>query len=377
MSRQRRGLAATLAGLALCAAACSERPAPTPQRPTGALLVAQRPGLARLLDQLARLDGTPLARRARELGAALPACDVLEAHAPDGDAGELLAGLRCRPTPSELAFLHDERGARDLVFELPLRDGGRLRGALTWREPGDVELELHVPESLATGARALLMPGREAAGPGVLSGEGSLVHVRLRPQGGLDLASLIPAGGQADRLFRLRSQLFSGAVLDGTWEAAVYLPDPAGGMPRAALALGFSRRAPAVAAVEKFLREIQAAWPVRRSFFAVGEASGACLLDLAVLPELAPCYVAAEQALVIGWNPASVRKALEAAAPAELSGPGGAIVELARFAEADVLLPQGGRVPARRWPWRRLRADGRRDGTGVRVLLQLDAADGA
>ncbi len=377
MSRHRRGLAATLAGLALCGAACSERPAPTPQRPTGALLVAQRPGLARLLDQLARLDGTPLARRARELGALLPACPVLEARAPNGDAGELLAGLRCRPTPSQLAFLHDERGARDLVFELPLKDGGRLRGGLVWREPGDVELELHLPNSLATGARALLMPGREAAGRGVLSGAESLVHVRLRPEAGLDLASLVAVDGQADRLFRLRSRLFSGAVLDGTWEAAIYLPDHAGGMPRAALALGYSRRTPAVAAVEEFLREIQTAWPVRRSFFAVGEASGACLLDLALLPELAPCYVAAERALVIGWNPASLRKALEAAPPAELSGPGGAIVELARFGKADMLLPQGGRVPARRWPWRRLRADGRRDAAGVRVLLQLDAAEGA
>ena len=377
MSRHRQRRAATLAGLMLCAAACAEPAAPPAQRPTGALLVAQRSGLARLLEQLARLEGTPVARRARELAAALPPCDALEAHAPDGSAAELVAGLRCRPAPSDLAFLHDERGGRDLVFELPLEDGSRLRGGLSWREPGDVELELFVPNSLATGARALLMPGREAAGRGVLSGADSLIHARLRPERGLDLAALIPAGGQADRLFRLRSELFSGAVLDGTWEAAIYLPDHAGAMPRAALALGFSLRAPAVAAVEGFMREIQAAWPVHRSFFSVGEASGACLLDLALLPELAPCYVAAEQALVIGWNPASLRKALEAAAPVELSGPGGAIVELARFAEADVLLPEGGRVPTRRWPWRRLRAEGERDGAGVRVIVQLDAAEGA
>jgi hypothetical protein len=164
-----------------------------------------------------------------------------------------------------------------------------VRGTLSIGPRGDLELAVSLPRSSFAGARSLLQPGVAAAGPSVLSGADSLIHVRLRPEGGLAIADLVAGGSQADLLFRLKSELFAGSVLEGTWEAAVYVPEPPGSMPRAALALGVVRREAAVAAMEAFVRELRAAWPVHRSFFAVGEAAGACLLDLNVLPELAPC----------------------------------------------------------------------------------------
>jgi hypothetical protein len=250
-------------------------------------------------------------------------------------------------------------------------------------ERGGVELDLRVPREVARGAQALLLPGDEPPGPGILSGSQRLFHARARPEGGLDFASLVPEGSQADRMFRLKSQLFAGTVLDGTWEAAIYLPAEGEPTPRAALALGFAQRALAVAAVERFIADLRSTWPVHRSFFALREAEGACLLDLAILPGLAPCYVATDRALVLGWNPASLRKALDGpSVGASLAGPesaGGLVLELARFAEADARLARAaGEQPvphaaqAAASPWRRLRAQARREGDRVLVRVHLE-----
>jgi hypothetical protein len=211
----------------------------------------------------------------------------------------------------------------------------------------------------------------------VLNHADELVHARLRPAGGLDIASLIPAESQADQLFRLKSELFAGTVLDGTWEIAIYLPEPGRPMPRAALAIGFSLREPAVAAMEGFVSDLRSAWPVQRSDFAVGDASGACLLDLNLLPDLAPCYVATGEALVVGWNPISVRQAL-AASPGGASHPHptqGLTVDLARFPDADArfarLTPDTADFAGFEWPWRRLYVSGERSGDNVRLRVQL------
>ena len=53
--------------------------------------------------------------------------------------------------------------------------------------------------------------------------------------------------------------------------------------------------------------------------------------------------MATQSALVVGWNPASLRKALdgasdEADAVAELGGPGSLVLDLARMQEADTQL---------------------------------------
>src|SRR4030095_1720444 len=109
----------------------------------------------------------------------------------------------------------------------------------------------------------------------------------------------------------------AGAVLDGTWERAVYLPEPADAMPAIAVAIGFSVRSAAVAAMERLVTDLQKTWPVHRSELRLPAGAGACLLDLNVLPELAPCYVATADALVVGWNRDALARAL--AAPPQVS----------------------------------------------------------
>jgi len=156
-------------------------------------------------------------------------------------------------------------------------------------------------------------------------------------------------------------------------------------MPGIALALGFSLRSAAVAAMERFIADLQQTWPVHRSDLALPAGAGACLPDLNILPDLAPCYVATDDALIVGWNPASLARALQASrsepkasevdkgsefisdAPARLD------LDLALIQRADDLLARAlpGASPPLRWPWSRVLASGgEQDGALVlRVTL--------
>ena len=186
----------------------------------------------------------------------------------------------------------------------------------------------------------------------------------------------MPAGSQADQLFALRSQIFAGAVLDGTWEAAAYVPSDEDLLPPLALAVGVTLRAPAVAAADRFVANLEAAWPVHRSPFAVGRAEGVCLPDLNILPGFAPCFVATRDALVVGWNAESVRRALAPADPrADGDAPARLELDLELFERADEILShqvaETLRADALRWPWRHVQAEGSREGDTLVLRVAL------
>jgi hypothetical protein len=374
---------ALAAGLAL--AACSAGPAPDAGLPPGALLLARTTALEQLLATASRLEGTRLAREARGLAERLPACEWVEAQA-DASA-RLPAALRCGDPSGALSALHRRRGQHDVAFALPAGGAGRMVGEADLAADGTLSVSLRLPEDVLEGPAGFLLPGREPAGPAVLAASEQILHARVRAGERLDLASFVPAESQAAHLFHLKSALFSGLVLDDTWEAAVYLPETGRSMPRTAIALGVREREAAIAAVESFIDEIRESWPVRRSEFSFGGASGACLPDLNLLPDLAPCYVATERALVVGWNPASVRKALgegsgRAQAPVGLDAPGVLVLDLALVEQADARLraqmPAGSRLlPRRTYPWRRLSVSGERGREGVHLRLRLAAGESA
>ena len=93
------------------------------------------------------------------------------------------------------------------------------------------------------------------------------------------------------------------------------------------------------------------------------------------MPGLAPCYVATQNALVVGWNDRSVVRALSGG-PAELRSVGGVLLELSRLAEADTNLT-GDTPPSADLPWTRIHAVGREEKDGVRLRVQLAASRGA
>ncbi len=365
----------------LVLAACSGRQTPDADLPPGALLLARTAALHRLLATAAKLEGTPLARQARALAGRLPACEWTQARAETNV--QLLGALACGDEAGPLAALHRERGERDLAFALPVGRPARVVGAADVGADGTLAVWLLIPPDALEGPAGFLLPGAESAGRPVLAAGEQLLHARGRADRRLDLASFVPAESQAARLFHLEGALFSGLMLDGTWEAAIYLPENGASTPRSALALGVRERTAAIAAIEAFIEKIRESWPVQRSSFSVGAASGACLLDLKLLPDLAPCYVATERALVAGWNPASLRQALSGGTDAllELGRPGTLVVDFARVEEADARLRA--RLPAEAvpnpqvYPWRQLSVSGERGRDGVRLELRLAARQSA
>lgn len=359
--------------LPLALAACGSGPTEAPLH--GAQLRADRDTLVRWLAELQSFEGSRLARESAALLDALPDCAVIESRSERADLSALRAGLRCAGAAAA-------PGAQAPAVSLrwALADGGEFTGhletnAADWR----LDLAWPAPQS---GIAALLRPAPQPSGAGWLNSDEGLVHLRLRPAQGIDIAALIESGSQADRMFRLKSSIFSRALLDGVLESAIYLPAATGAEPRAVLALGISQPQLAAEAMARFVDDLEATWPVQRSAFEIGSNRGACLLDLQVLPGLAPCYVVHPDALLLGWNPASLRHALAAGSRAAFDTDGGLRIELARLPAADARLagfPDSGEAPAapRALPWQRIRARSEDRGDTLAIRVEIESAQGA
>lgn len=399
-------------GAALCGAAvaltlgCGAPPDPDAGLPRGAYLAGDADTLRRALAPLAELRGTPMARTAKEMSDRLAGCLTFEAHDEDGDLAALPAALQCRNaalSPALLAL----RGEDALVFLMPLAVGApepgatpRLRGSIGVAGDGSVSMEGGLHPMPQQGGLAFALPGREPPGPAILNTEDLLLHLRLRPARGLDIAALVPEGGQGDDLFKLKSELFAGAVLDGSVEVAVYMPRAGQVIPPMALALGVSMRSAAVAAMDAFLRELEATWPLHARSVSFGQGDrrddvavpgvgpgndgretipGRCIFDLQILPEFAPCYAATPTSLVVGWNPPSVAQALAPRSGEGVDADGGLFVALSRLPEADRLLHQAiaPDLPGFEldYGWETLRIEGRR-GEDEEVRLRIELVSG-
>jgi hypothetical protein len=381
----RRGLTALCALLLLGTAGCEDpraSAAPLESLPAGAWLVGDADALRSVLAGLSRLEGTRVARQAGRALERIVGCDEVLSHA-DGAAG-LLDALACRPPTADVpAALAELRGEAALAWALPLpgRDPALLglvdvvRGTADVDAAGGLRASLSLHPHSETGVVRLLVPGERTAGPPRLSGEATLIHARLRPADGLDLASAIAHGSQADRLFRLGSALFSGAALAGTWELAVYPPQPGDALPPMALGLDLEAPGAVRAGVDRFVADLEAAWPIRHreARFELGAGrvvSGACFFELRILPEFAPCWAIDADLLVVGWNGRALRHALSAPVASDDARPSldGVVLALDRWPAAEVAL---GGEPAG-YPWERVELVARGRGDEVRVALRAE-----
>lgn len=365
--------------------ACRGPEAPT--LPPGAHVVADGAVLRDLLARVEGLHGTPLGGRAVALGRRLADCDSVVGHAADASLDALLDSLECAPAPPELAAA---RGDAALLWVWPV--GPARRWIVTGGpDATGLVLEARLDPPGASDRAELLLPSTDDAGPPVLDAQDALLHARVRPVGGLDLAALVPEGSQGDRLFRLKSALLGSAVLGGVWEVAAYMPEPGAPLPPMALALDVRHHDAAVRAMQGFVHELETTWPIHATpaHFAAGtepgadarragDASpreGACIFDLRILPGFAPCWVATSRALVVGWNPASVERALAGSAEEGEGGPSRLALRLDRLGEADRRL-QAARLgsaetTSRTWGWKRLEiVPGAHDGA-----LRIELAD--
>ena len=115
-----------------------------------------------------------------------------------------------------------------------------------------------------------------------------------------------------------------------------------------ALALDVSSKALASSGVRSFVRELEDTWPVHAretQWQRDVPVPGACIHDLRIMPEFAPCYALTDDQLVFGWNFQSVELALASSpTPASGSGNSGLIAHLDLFQEADARLQSSARA---------------------------------
>jgi len=316
----------------LAACAVSEAPPALPEAP---FVSGEAAALSELVAQLAFLEDAPAAALSGSLPAQLAGCQRTHGWST----------WSCdEPGSAEAA-----RGDAALLVGLPLGEGLVLaRGG---PNPGGARFDLELFEP--TGFGSFLRAAEDGPGASVLEPEGAFLHARGRTAE-LDLAALVPEGSQADELFGLRSELFSATVLDGTWELAAWPPEGVNPAPRAAVALGVRDPDLAARAVGAMLDELVGRWPALSPTPFVAEGgSGGCLLDVNLLPELAPCWLVTDRAVVVGWNEASVRLG---SAPVPTL-----VVDFVALAGSDALLhaalePDVPHQPLA-YPWERLTVD--------------------
>jgi hypothetical protein len=356
--------------LAACAAAggCPKPPS-APELPRGLAVSGDAEVMRALLARIGKPGGTALAAAAKRAAERLASCQWFDAEG--AELGALVEAIRCRARGSApaIAGLEKLRGEAPLAVSIDLGTA-RLAGAVTVGPDGSAHI---AAELFPDAGSALPMPGANGPGPALFDEE-ALIHLRMRPERGLPLGDLIPPGSELERLVGIGKGFFSGLLLSGTIEVAVVAPPEGGTMPGIALALGVRSQSSAVEAIEGLIKDLLGRWSVRRSPFAVRGLEGACLLDLRVMPDFAPCYVAKEDALILGWNGATVERALKASssAGARSADRHRARVDLLRIAEVDRQLARSSSIAA--YGLSAVSAEAWKDGARYRLSIDLEAA---
>ncbi len=334
---------------------------------------ANRQGLQVLLLDIRAIEGTPAANWAKGFSEDLEKLDCLEVEVlcPLREGCDFARELRCSEGTTE--GLAGTQTIWRLEVGEPL---WRLRAEAAPEAESNLRLGLTLDlkeEFSAPWTR--LLPGEEAPGPARLSMQDALFHARLRPESGLDVSSGVEAGGLADELFNLRNDLFAATMLSGNAELVVYLPEPGQLIPPVALALDVRFRDAGIQAMESLVQDVLDTWPVSRRDWSYEGYFGACVDNLAVLPDLAPCYLSTEEFLVVGWNPDSLHKALKVNPTTE---EGNFVrVYLNRFPQADRILEskaEPGWTPSQ-YPWSTLNLTGTREEGRYQMQLAFEKAN--
>lgn len=374
-----RGCKALLALLLVCCAACRpEAAAESLPWPRQSVLAGDGAAIRQVLERIERMKGTPLARHAAELREKLAGCEEFAISAAPGDTQGLAQSARCAPLAEQPAAVRALKEDGNLVFVLEVGAQVWLAGNAQVSSAGAVAMRARlVAEDGSSALARWLVPDDAPPGPARLSQEATLLHARFNPAAGLDIAGLVGAGSQGDDMFRLKSEVFSSAVLSGPWEAAVYVPPAGRFLPPLALAADVHFESAAQAAMQKFVGEIVSRWPMRRQPLVIGEQQGECLPELQLIPDLVPCYLLSSGALLLGSSPEALHIALSRKGDPVPVERGGFVLHLHRFAEADARLQKrtGARAPdpGFAYPWAAVAGEISREGEQIRVRMKLGA----
>jgi hypothetical protein len=381
-------LAMLAAGLAI--PGCSRESLRDPLLREPALLI-DGAALARVLERVRALAGTPAGAASARLLERLKGCAEVAGHfaepasaaktaaasalppTPDASLGDrLVCRDDARLDPALVARLDDERGEHAGILQWPLGAAGRLVLQVDVDPAGGLVLGGSLDDANDAGPIALFLPSATAPADAAIDPAATLLHLRLRPAAGLRLAELIPQGSQGDRLFALKGRLLEGALLEGTVELAFLPPAPGGSVPLALLALHHRAAGPIETALAEAHAQLERTWgivPTARRFEAgaAGAWTGGCYADLPILPELAPCWVVTENALLVGYRAEALESAL-ARTSAAAGAASGLVVDLERVRALDEALA-GAPGTSLAALYSRLELRGRTDAAG-RVVVE-------
>ncbi|HVS03959.1 MAG TPA: hypothetical protein VMT16_14430 [Thermoanaerobaculia bacterium] len=342
--------------------------------PQGTLWYGDAAAADAFLAQLQSLAGTPAAHAAGELRERLDGCSRFLAFCPRGGSCRLQDAVTCEPADATATAAAAALGDAAWIFAGE-PGGRRVYVRATPDEAAGWRFEAAVDRG-AVGAVDAVLPAAEPPGRPTLAAHERLLHLHVRPDRKPDLEALAPDVGWVEQLYLLHHPLLSGHGLEGSWELATYLPAAGEAMAPTVVALAVREPEKARQAMEDFLARAMERWPLRRSDWSLEGAAGACLSNLNVLPQLAPCYVLTSDALVIGWNATALERALAAASGAATAAAGSELsVDLASLPEADLRLQRAYGHPRPvpgSYPWSSLRVEGRRE--GGRYALQATLA---
>jgi len=369
------GALALVGALALAGASC--RPSAEETLPAGTLWAGDAAAARRFLTALEGLEQTPLAVAAGDLDRRLAGCRRFVAFCPQGKTCTLATNVTCEPRGTLAAESDVVRAGAGWLFAR----GDAERRFLAWGDvdaSGGVQVRarFHDDSDAAEPWQALL-PARSAPAAPVLSERHVLAHLLLRSDRGFSGLGGGEGAAWAERLYGLSGELFAAMALEGTSELAVYAPGPNEQVPPMAVALHVRQKDAAVAALERLVANTQQKWGATREDFEYGGHRGACLGDLDLLPGLAPCYLATDRALVLGWNRLSVAVGLLSPPATQVPTASGLVVRLDRFPAADAFLRdawRSGGGPAVRYPWSRLALRGSKAKGAYALELRLDPA---
>ncbi|GDX79211.1 hypothetical protein LBMAG42_10220 [Deltaproteobacteria bacterium] len=309
------------------ALACHE-PDPSASLPEGGFVVATPAAISTLSRCLQRFPESEASTLGEMWARAAETCrETLFVEGPG-------TSLECAPPPPALAAA---LAGHQLRFGLPRTAAGMVSGGVDVASDAQLTggLLLPIPEEL--GPLGLVIPSATAAGPSMLRNQGAFLHARGRPDGGIDVAALVPENSQADQLFDLRSSMLSGAVLQGTWELAAYPPPPGRSMPEVVLGLGV-RASTAPTAITTFAEMIRKKWSVQREEITADAWRGECLRGLNIMPEFEPCFLLNEQSLAIGWNESAVRTGAAPGARQPFETGMGVVIDTTALSASDATL---------------------------------------